>query len=601
MPLRKLAFYVNQLVSTSLNDFFLNCLKEIQEQTKSNSANLRVFNGPTIQTSTDSIETNIHSEKAIITRSIYFDEKESWIPLLSGDKVCGLIGLLSPKERPNQFVEQLINLIVARILSIKKELPNDSFISNMSHELRNPLNGLLGYLQILESSGLNSAQQGYLYSAQKCGLSLIRVVNDILDYSKLMSGKMKLNVQITNLYDLLGFVEETLHISIQEKGHTFTLFFHPDVPKMILTDSQKLAQICINLLSNAIKFTPAKGKINFEVNLMIKEKEYLIFKIADTGCGISKIQSDELFRTFTRLHHSREEGTGLGLVISKKLTELLSGTIRLEKSSSEGSEFVFEIPLQRAQEVRSSQLGFKKEVCLFVSEKVQTELNPLLLRWGMKVFNVQSFSELLTILSSYVYDFELVILEDGEKEFEQNSNKIWEICPKIPIIHACKILPQKKSDSYFHLLNFTPTELYNCIARALENSLYLKKKNSIRLDLKKKILIAEDDPSGREILSRLLQSIGFSEIDCAEDGLQALNMIQKKSYSYLFIDLKMPVIDGYEVITTINKKPNKTMKLICVSASVTDEDKQFCQKASVPFLAKPVQFRNLQDLMVSLS
>lgn len=601
MPFRKLASYVNQLVSTSLNDFFLNCLKEIQEQTKSTSATLRVFNGPTIQTSTESIDTNIHSEKAIITRSIYFDEKESWMPLLAGDKVCGLIGLLKPKERPNQFVEQLINLMIARILSIKKESPNDSFISNMSHELRNPLNGLLGYLQILESSGLNAAQQGYLYSAQKCGLSLIRVVNDILDYSKLMSGKMKLNIQITSLYDLLHFVEETLRISIQEKGHVFTLFFHPDVPKMISTDSQKLAQICINLLNNAIKFTPPKGKIIFEVSLLTKGKEYLVFKVSDTGCGISKVQADELFRIFSRLHHSREEGTGLGLAISKKLTELLSGTIRLEKSSSEGSEFIFEIPLQRVQEIRSSQLGFKKEVCLFVSEKVQPVLNSMLLKWGLKVFNVQSFSELLTVLSSYVYDFELVILEDEEKEFERNSSQIWEVCPKIPIIHACMFLPQTTNESYFHLHNFTPAELYNCITRAFESSLYLKKKNSIRLDFKKKILIAEDDPSGREILTKLLQTMGFSEIDCAEDGLQTLNMIQKQNYSYLFIDLKMPIIDGYEVITTLNKKLNKALKLICVSASVTDDDKQFCQKASVPFLPKPVQLRDLQDVMVTLS
>ncbi len=570
---------------------------------------LYIFNGATFSLNSE-LPINLHAQKAITTKTIFSDEKELWFPLYQGDKTLGVIGIEVPKNlslgcisKNNPLlnnINEILILLMLKIQTLRKEPPKDFFIANMSHELRNPLNGLLGYLQILDNSSLSNQQKIYLHLAQKCGLSLIRIVNDILDYSKLMSGKMKVKMQIVNLYEVLNFVGETLHSAIQERKHSYTLQIDANVPKMISTDPQKITQICINLLSNAIKFTPPQGKITLIVSVRKtedgKNHDLLQFRVSDTGPGINKSQVHELFRIFTRLHNTSEEGSGLGLVISKKLTELLNGSIRLVKSSSEGTEFAFEVPLIPVQEIRSSQIGFgKKEILLLVSPTLEKELSPHFLRWGLKTYFAKEIQEVYSLLESYLYDFEAAILEDVDSNIQ---DKIWKICPKFPIIYTGK---ERKTNYFFSAKDFSPVEVYNLLSRAFEESGYLKKKNSLKLNLRKSLLIAEDDANGREILKNMLQSFGFTEIEVVEDGLQTLNALQKKDFSYLLIDLKMPIIDGYEIITFLKKKEKeKIPKLICVSASVAESDRTFCEQMNVPFLSKPVQVRQLQELLASL-
>jgi signal transduction histidine kinase/DNA-binding response OmpR family regulator len=244
----------------------------------------------------------------------------------------------------------------AKNLAESANRSKSEFLANMSHELRTPLNAILGFSQLMNrETSLTPQQQENLGIINRSGEHLLSLINDILDLAKIESGKTTLYSTDFDLYSLLDLIAEMLTLKAESKGLQLIVEWHPDLPRYIHTDDKKLRQILINLLGNAIKFTN-KGSVTLKVRGEESEQDntMIAFEIADTGAGIAPEEIDNLFQTFTQTEAGRQsqEGTGLGLPISKKFVELMGGQITVSSQLGIGTVFKFDIQAQRAEAIQ---------------------------------------------------------------------------------------------------------------------------------------------------------------------------------------------------------------------------------------------------------
>jgi len=251
----------------------------------------------------------------------------------------------------NQELENRVNERTKELNEARKmaETANDAksqFLANMSHELRTPLNGILGYTQILiNDTNFTEKQKHALSVMHKSGEHLLMLINDILDLSKIESGKMELHTEMIPLDDFLNNIVQIIQIRAMQKNIQLVYQKSSDVPTTICADAKGLRQILFNLLGNAVKFTP-KGKVSFDVSM---NNNAICFKVIDTGIGISKEHHKEIFQSFQQINAQKLQtgGTGLGLAISKRLIQMMNSELYLKSTPGKGSTFWFEIQLSK--------------------------------------------------------------------------------------------------------------------------------------------------------------------------------------------------------------------------------------------------------------
>ena len=520
------------------------------------------------------------------------------IPIQNKERVLGLI-ILSGGLYTLQSIRKYRIILLTLRLEMEKldtDIPEntktkDLFIANMSHEIRTPLNGVIGYTQLLLQTRTTPEQQRYIQSINKCSLNLAQIINDILDFTKLSCGKMKVNINPTRIKDIIEFVKDTLALKIKEKKHKLNVIISSDIPEYAMLDKQKIIQVMINLVSNAIKFTDSNGEIEISVNSV--NKECLRISVKDTGIGISRENQNKLFRSFSQLDNTLTksyDGTGLGLAISKKLVELMKGEINFKSTIGIGSEFYFTLKYKKIDEnkcVISDK--FKGKTVLVLSDKVETRLEicNFLLKIGLKPTPSSSLSEAIELLNSYAYDFEMCVIsfEDSSENIIKNIREEYAL---IPLLDYTK--------------EFTSNMLHTVetIEKMLGESRYIKKKDSLKINKNLRILIAEDNEDNQDVLVNMLKSIEYTDICIANDGIDAIQEIQTKIYDVLLLDLKMPRMDGYQVLEYL-KRSNKlsNLKVIPVTASVMEEDQIKCQTYGVKyFLKKPIDLKELQQCLL---
>lgn len=493
------------------------------------------------------------------------------------------------------------NIIKSQIRAQRADDAKSTFLANMSHEIRTPLNAIIGFSNLLNNSRELSLQHrkqtDIIHSSAN---SLLSIINDILDVSKIESGNFDLTIEDTDLYFISEHVIELFSKRANEKNIKLVFNLDNQIPLCVSTDGVRLRQVLSNLLSNAVKFTPSYGVISLSINLLqtTQTSVKIRFEIEDSGIGIPQEKLQSIFNPFIQVDHKTNkeyQGTGLGLSICTHIVESLGSNIEVMSSVGTGTKFWFDLEF---------------DICKESFPTHKEYINSL----NFKVIDTQSdifhyakrYLSIFGTINDESRDIDMIICSCINKNIAQ-LNEIREEHKEIPIL----ILYEYEDDiNQFKLqeneqslaLPFYPSKLNDSLEELFQRSKKrtLSKHEQIETSYNGKILIAEDNNANQELISYILKSMHLN-FTIKDNGKEALESYKTDSYDLILMDINMPIMDGIEAFKQIRlyEKSHqiKEIPIIALTANAIKGDKErFLSLGMNDYLSKPINVDELKKI-----
>lgn len=504
---------------------------------------------------------------------------------------------------------------IARDIAQNADRVKSQFLANMSHEIRTPINGIIGFINLLSQTGLTMDQKRYADIISQSTRDLSVIVNEVLDFSKMESGKIEIFERPFDLFELLETTRNSLFASTLDKNVDLYLTIFSDTPRTLIGDKMRLKQILINLIGNAIKFTD-QGIVTITVFMEDESADQIMikFSIEDSGIGISDDDQKNLFKAFSQIEsdtNRRFSGTGLGLVISKNLAHLMGGDIQLKSQIGSGSLFTLTLPFKPFESIANKPETHHAQTAMIYAS-CQHCLNELQSLYNRAGFNTETEIIEDQTTTDFLHDqlqmnlayIDLVVFDLRHCKISPVSfidKKVVDQC-RVIIMHydLCKIDSTLYPDFEFISVINTSNNLQQLLlGQPEETKQAVVDSDPQTIHCPNKILLVDDNPINLTLASELTRMWGHIAFE-ANNAVQAMQLFKREEFDLILLDIQMPEIDGIELMQMMRQqKPDLLTPIVAITANIMKMEKTRLMKLGFnAYISKPIdeiKFRALLD------